>query len=190
MDLAEDINVCANSIRLSIKNNDITSYKVNGNLYIDDEDADYLTNMFTLPKLTDFAPSDHKRTKTLTKMCSSGRLNSVKFMGQWRLYMDSVEVVKRICNNYSLSEIAESTGINGRAIYKMTKNGYLDAERLGGMNYYNNESYEKLKEYKNAVTKKGYMKIHSVNLDSIDYLIESGQIETFKFGKRLMIKDC
>ena len=188
-DLVNSYGFDEQSLRYILRCGVVKSYHSEQGVCMDDEDADYLINMMTLPKLSDFVDKCHKRYQTIQKMCYEGRLNAIKFMGHWRLYMESVEVVKRICSYYSLSEISSKIGIDSQTIYMMTKNGYLDAEKLGGMNYYSKESYKKLKEYENGLTKADYMHKYKTSEQYLNKMIKRGEVDTFKFGKRLMIKD-
>ncbi len=188
-ELVEEYGFSEKNLRYIIGKGVVKSYQCDGAICIDDEDSDYLINMMTLPKLSDFVGRSHKRYDTIQRMCYDGRLNAIKFMGHWRLYMDSVEIVKRMCNHYSLSEMSNMIGINSHAIHMMTIKGYLSAEKLGGMNYYSKEAYKKLKEYENRLTKADYMYKYKTSEQYLNKMIKRGEVETFKFGKRTMIKD-
>ena len=71
----------------------------------------------------------------------------------------------------------------------MIKNGYISGHKIFGMWYIDKENTNKIKEYKNALNKKEYVKKYRMPPSDLDYLINEGHLETFKFGKRVMIKD-
>ena len=59
--LVKDYGFDEQSLRYIIRQGEVKPYQGKDGLYLDNEDADYLINMMTLPKLSDFVDKYHKR---------------------------------------------------------------------------------------------------------------------------------
>ena len=188
-ELAEDVGVSYNLLLGGIKKGAIKANKTKKGFKLDQEEVDYVRQMAQLPKLSDYIKRDHRKYPCVLKLCNSGKIHCTMFLGHYRLYMDSVEIIKRITTWDSTRDIKKKFGISPTNFKIMIKNGYIQGEKIFGMWYVDKANFIKLKEYKNALTKKGYMKKYPMDSNTLDYLIETNGLDTFKFGKRLMIKD-
>jgi len=188
-EMAEEIGVSHNLLLNGVERGLIKANKTKNGFKLDQEEIDYIRQMSQLPKLSDYVESSHRRYPCILKLCSSGKIHCTMFLGQYRLYMDSVEIVKRMMTWNSTKDIKKKFGISPTNFKIMIKNGYIQGEKLFGMWYVDKANFIKLKEYKSALTRKDYVRKHPISKDDLNYLIETNGLETFKFGKRIMIKD-
>ena len=156
---------------------------------VDDDECSHVLYMSSLPRLSDLIDSNHPRYVTAINMCRKGAIKAVKFSSHWVVKLESVAKVKKVAQYCTPGDVRKKLGISPYTLGAMVRNGYIKAHRIGGTNYFNKEAMKLLKEYKNALTKKSYMEINKMSPCDVDYLIESGSLDTFKFGKRIMIKD-
>lgn len=161
--------------------------KVGRHWMVDNEDADYLCNMLGMPKLADYADNNHPKSDKLRKLCRDGYLHSVRFGNEYRLYMDAIEDVKRVIDWYDIAEVGRKTGIKNANIKMMARKNFITSRKIGGRYYFNNDSLNQLKQYKKGLTKKEYCKKYKISEYKLN-LIMNG-LDTFSFGKRIMIKD-
>ena len=188
--MAEEVGICYESLLNGVNKGTIKAKKTKRGFKLDQEEVDYVRRMSQLPKLNDYVNRSHRKYPCILKLCSSGKIHCAMFMGQYRLYMDSVEVVKRMITWNSTKDIKKKFGISPTNFKIMIKNNYIQAEKIFGMWYIDKANLIKIKEYKSALNKTQYIKRYPMGSDVLEYLIENNELETFKFGKRLMIKDC